>query len=298
MMGVTTEDRAADATIESRLERKVVHLDNVPAVWQTEAQRAGARAGAGRAAGNPARCGLSGKRCKEMGLNALETRGGGSLPFRDLLGLHGVWKYYAARLVSRCGRNQKLLQQRILSADLQGCYLTVCRASASSLVGVAGIVVRETSKTFQLVTPQGKTKTVPKRSCAVRLVLGGRVVNLNGRALESRFAGAGGKQQAGRNRNSAAPGAGVGADDSPADPPCRRLRCSDDDNVVSDGSGPPLMYCVVVLCFGYRSQSSLHEQLRVFVASCPLDGCSVGSICCLLVACLHARTIVWLYWEL
>lgn len=39
--------------------------------------------------------------------------------FRDLLGLHDVWKGYAGRLVSQCGSNERLVQQRILAADLQ-----------------------------------------------------------------------------------------------------------------------------------------------------------------------------------
>lgn len=56
-------DRAAAAAMESRLERKVVHLVNVGS-GQAEAQSAGARAG--RAAGRATRQGLSGKQCKKM----------------------------------------------------------------------------------------------------------------------------------------------------------------------------------------------------------------------------------------
>lgn len=56
-------DRAAAAAMQSRLERKVMHLENAGS-GQTEAQSAGARAG--RAAGNATRQGLSGKQCKSM----------------------------------------------------------------------------------------------------------------------------------------------------------------------------------------------------------------------------------------
>ncbi|CAM9230205.1 unnamed protein product [Scytosiphon promiscuus] len=208
VLSATRSDRAATALMESRLEKKVVHLDNAVA-GQTEAQRAGARAG--RGAGSSSGKGLSGKKCKQMGLNALKGRDGGSIPFRSLLGLHELWKDYAARLVSQFGSDPKVLQQRILAADLQGCYLTVWRAAAPSLVNVAGIVLRETPKTFQLVTQEGKTKTIPKRSCAVRLAFGGRVVNLNGRALEGRRGG-------GRKSPAAAAVAVAGPDD-PADFP-------------------------------------------------------------------------------
>lgn len=65
MLGGETEGRTAEAAIESKLGRRVIHLD-APTSWQTEAQTAGARAGPGRAAGNAARRGLSGKRCKKV----------------------------------------------------------------------------------------------------------------------------------------------------------------------------------------------------------------------------------------
>lgn len=66
IMGAATGDRAAVAALESKLEGKLIHLDNLATCWQTEAQTAGSRTGAARAAGNPARLGLSGKRCKKM----------------------------------------------------------------------------------------------------------------------------------------------------------------------------------------------------------------------------------------
>ena len=56
---------------------------------------------------------------ENQGLNILEAKGGRRVTFRDLLGLHDVWKGYAARLVSQCGSNERLVQQRVLAADLQ-----------------------------------------------------------------------------------------------------------------------------------------------------------------------------------
>ncbi|CAM9977999.1 unnamed protein product [Ectocarpus fasciculatus] len=213
VVGGTRGHRETTAAIASKLEGKMFYLESF-ASGQTEAQSAGARAE--RQAGRAAKRGLSGKRCKQMGLNALEARNGGSIPFRDLLGLHGVWKNYAATLVSKVS-SQKVLQQRILSADLQGCYLTVSRASTSTLVNVAGIVLRETANTFQLVTPAGKTLTIPKRSCAVRLAFGDQAVTLDGGALMGRWGGGGGRQQrkTGKGRG---PWAGGGSDDPAALP--------------------------------------------------------------------------------
>lgn len=55
----------------------------------------------------------------KQGMDELKARDGSKVSFRDLLGLHDLWKSYAERLVSQCRSNQKLLQQRVLSADLQ-----------------------------------------------------------------------------------------------------------------------------------------------------------------------------------
>ena len=56
---------------------------------------------------------------RTQGLNEVKSMDGGKVSFRDLLGVHDLWKAYASRLVSQCKSNRKLVQQRILSADLQ-----------------------------------------------------------------------------------------------------------------------------------------------------------------------------------
>lgn len=58
----------------------------------------------------------------------------------------------------------------------------------------------------QLVTPNSKTKTIPKRACAVRLAFGGLVVNLDAKALAGRLGG----QKKVRGRQSAAATGGSG----------------------------------------------------------------------------------------
>lgn len=70
VLGTTRGDRAATAIMESRLGKKVVHLDNA-GPSQTEAQRAGAREGRGAGA-----VGLSGKQCKQMVSGVLASSSG------------------------------------------------------------------------------------------------------------------------------------------------------------------------------------------------------------------------------
>ncbi|KAL8970604.1 MAG: hypothetical protein Q9197_003725 [Variospora fuerteventurae] len=51
---------------------------------------------------------------------------------------------------------------KIASADFHGSKLTVVRSTCVSLVGLKGIVVRDTKFTFQIVTEKNELKTIPK----------------------------------------------------------------------------------------------------------------------------------------
>ncbi|CAM9998843.1 unnamed protein product [Discosporangium mesarthrocarpum] len=143
-------ERAALSAIDSKLRKKALHLENLSA--QTAARSASARTA--RMVGRE-RKGMSGKQLKGKGLHRWEchsSAGGAPLRFRDFLGLHDIWNAYMSRLIEVVRSKPKVLQQRLLKADLQGCYLTVARAAVASLVGVRGIVIEETSNTFKLIT--------------------------------------------------------------------------------------------------------------------------------------------------
>lgn len=176
-------ERAATSAIESRVQHKVLQLDNGCA--QEGAQSASARAA--RAAGR-IRQDLSGKQYQKKGLGSLKAERGRIPSFRDLVGVHDLWKSYVARL-QVTSKNAKTLEQLVLGADLQGSYLTVSRSSVPSMVGLAGILLRETANTFQIVTPKEKARTIPKRGCAFRLAIGNRIITLSGAALEGRRGG-------------------------------------------------------------------------------------------------------------
>ncbi|KAL9015999.1 MAG: hypothetical protein Q9185_006621 [Variospora sp. 1 TL-2023] len=51
---------------------------------------------------------------------------------------------------------------KIASADFHGSKLTVVRSTCVSLVGLKGIVVRDTKFTFQIITEKNELKTIPK----------------------------------------------------------------------------------------------------------------------------------------
>ncbi|KAK9145190.1 hypothetical protein Sjap_005093 [Stephania japonica] len=75
--------------------------------------------------------------------------------------MHNMWKDYIMQLIKNIGKNQ--LAQSLLSADLHGAILLVADSKIISLVGVSGIMVRETAETFELITPYNKFRVVPKR---------------------------------------------------------------------------------------------------------------------------------------
>ncbi|KAK9124339.1 hypothetical protein Sjap_013941 [Stephania japonica] len=75
--------------------------------------------------------------------------------------MHNMWKDYIMQLIKNVGTNQ--VAQSLLSADLHGAILLVADSKIISLVGVTGIMVRETAETFGFITPDNKFRVVPKR---------------------------------------------------------------------------------------------------------------------------------------
>lgn len=84
--------------------------------------------------------------------------------FSQYLPLHELWQQYIDDVCGP-GVSVSALEQRLLKADFHGALFRVSRSRAPSFVGVTGIVVQETEKTFKLVTPDNKLRIVPKVSC-------------------------------------------------------------------------------------------------------------------------------------
>ena len=60
---------------------------------------------------------------------------------------------------------------KLASADYHGAELTVVRSSCAGLVGIEGIVVKDTKFTFQLITSKNVLKTIPKKHTIFRFGL-------------------------------------------------------------------------------------------------------------------------------
>ncbi|GMH23024.1 hypothetical protein Nepgr_024867 [Nepenthes gracilis] len=81
--------------------------------------------------------------------------------FDGFLPMHQLWNSYVTQLLRNTGRNQNA--QCLLGADLHGAILRVVECKVDILVGVMGIMIRETAKTFRIITQDNKFKVVPKK---------------------------------------------------------------------------------------------------------------------------------------
>ncbi|XP_010506179.1 PREDICTED: uncharacterized protein LOC104782834 [Camelina sativa] len=107
------------------------------------------------------------KRCKSrMSMKRLKKSGALHMPkdlqkFDLFKPMHGMWESYMTQLIKVTGKIQ--LAPTLLSADLHGAFMFVAECKIASLIGVQGIMVRETSETFGIITRDDKFPVVPKK---------------------------------------------------------------------------------------------------------------------------------------
>ncbi|KAJ1702119.1 hypothetical protein LUZ63_001898 [Rhynchospora breviuscula] len=70
--------------------------------------------------------------------------------------MHAMWKGYICELVKDAGKKQ--LTERLLTADLHGAFLSVVESKTVSYVGISGIMIRETTETFGIISQNNKFK--------------------------------------------------------------------------------------------------------------------------------------------
>nr|AFK38394.1 unknown [Lotus japonicus] len=74
--------------------------------------------------------------------------------------MHEMWKDYIMQLLKSTGKNQ--LAQCLLVADLHGANILVVECKIKHLTGTCGIMIRETSEAFGIITEDNKFRVVPK----------------------------------------------------------------------------------------------------------------------------------------
>ncbi|ESQ38937.1 hypothetical protein EUTSA_v10001741mg, partial [Eutrema salsugineum] len=98
--------------------------------------------------------------------------------------MHGMWETYMMQLIKVTGKIQ--LAQTLLSADLHGAFMFVAESKIASFTGLQGIMVRETSETFGIITRDDKFRVVPKKLSVFIIQLDCWKITLHGDKFTSR----------------------------------------------------------------------------------------------------------------
>ncbi|KAF3555244.1 hypothetical protein F2Q69_00010577, partial [Brassica cretica] len=99
--------------------------------------------------------------------------------------MHGMWESYMMKLIKVTGKAQ--LTSTLLSADLHGAFMFVAECKIESFTGVQGIMIRETSQTFGIITREDKLRVVPKKSSVFIIQLDCWKITLHGDNLSFSF---------------------------------------------------------------------------------------------------------------
>ncbi|CAM6086866.1 unnamed protein product [Calypogeia fissa] len=171
-----------DGTIETRMQDTVLLLDS-RATHGAAAERARERARLSRGK-RSTKC-LSLRQHRKLGSYELPQAYEKHNVYEPL---HEMWRNYAEGLMASCGTNEAMIQSRLLTADLHGAVLAVVDCKNPAFIGVQGIMIRETSKTFGLITSKDKFAVIPKAGSTFRVKVKNVIVTLFGNGLGPRGA--------------------------------------------------------------------------------------------------------------
>uniref|UniRef100_A0A0N5AUU0 Ribonuclease P protein subunit p29 n=1 Tax=Syphacia muris TaxID=451379 RepID=A0A0N5AUU0_9BILA len=98
------------------------------------------------------------------------------LKYKQFEPLYQLWLEYYESLMNLAAYPD----DRLLKADYHGCLFMVTDALNPSQIGLAGILIRETRHTFQLITKADKLITIPKEGTTFQFVFKNQVITLFG----------------------------------------------------------------------------------------------------------------------
>jgi ribonuclease P protein subunit POP4 len=73
-----------------------------------------------------------------------------------------------------------------MRADYHGAEITVVHSQVDSYIGLQGIIINESLKTFKIITPQHRTLTLLKPQVVLQFQIGEKYYLLNGNCLSYR----------------------------------------------------------------------------------------------------------------
>merc|ERR1712150_197434 len=101
--------------------------------------------------------------------------------------LNELWKQYITSNF-RSGDNRFSLRanERLLKVDYHGAEFIVVNSKCQTLIGLKGIVVKETKNVFTLITAMDTLKYIPKKNSVFMYEIDGYRVRVNGDAIIGR----------------------------------------------------------------------------------------------------------------
>ena len=86
------------------------------------------------------------------------------MEYASLLSMNQLWKEYITELMNN-SNNEETILNKMLKADLHGAILTVVNSTNKNNIGISGIVIFESRRTFNILNKKNEIKTILKNGC-------------------------------------------------------------------------------------------------------------------------------------
>ena len=86
------------------------------------------------------------------------------MEYATLLSMNQLWKEYITELMNN-SNNEETILNKMLKADLHGAILTVVNSTNKNNIGISGIVIFESRRTFNILNKKNEMKTILKNGC-------------------------------------------------------------------------------------------------------------------------------------
>ena len=86
------------------------------------------------------------------------------MDYDSLLSMNQLWQDYITELLNNSNNEENILS-KMLKADLHGAILTVVNSTNKNNIGITGIVLFESRRTFNLLNKKNEIKTILKNGC-------------------------------------------------------------------------------------------------------------------------------------
>ena len=96
--------------------------------------------------------------------NMMKTLKKEKMDYDTLLSMNQLWQDYITELMNNSNNEENILS-KILKADLHGAILTVINSTNKNNIGISGIVLFESRRTFNLLNKKNEIKTIIKNGC-------------------------------------------------------------------------------------------------------------------------------------